>query len=117
MLARKHRLPTGISLPRQNALIQPSLIIRVRPNNLEESRFGFLVSKKVSKKAVARNNVRRRLQACVQEHLVQTLHGYDVLVIAQPASVEQSKQSLCEQLLTGLAKKGLLHEIPSNNTH
>lgn len=108
MLAKHHRLPTGTYLPRQGAIIQSAVVIRFRQNNLSLSRFGFLVSKKVSKKAVERNLVRRRLQACAQELLPTIVSGYDVLVLAQPSSVELSKQDLCEQIRKAFVQKGLL---------
>lgn len=38
-----------------------------RPNNLKFSRFGFIVSKKISKKAVRRNYMRRVLKELLRE--------------------------------------------------
>lgn len=108
MLAKHYRLPSGTYLPRHGAIIQPSIVIRFRQNNLPLSRFGFLVSKKVSKKAVERNTIRRRLQACVQECLSSVVSGYDVLIVAQPSSIDQSKQELCDQVIKAFRQKGLL---------
>ena len=41
-------------------------VLRVAKNNLQISRFGFVVSQKVSKKATVRNKVRRRLAAAIK---------------------------------------------------
>ena len=38
-----------------------------RPNNLQFSRFGFIVSKKINKKAVRRNYMRRVLKELLRE--------------------------------------------------
>ena len=60
------------------------LILKIVQNNLEESRFGFIVSQKVSKKAVLRNKVKRRLRDIVQQNMVKIKKGADVALIALP---------------------------------
>lgn len=57
-------------------------------NTLTYNRFGFVVSLVVSKKAVIRNRIRRRLYAIVQ-HIFPALHpGYDCVVWVYPEAVE-----------------------------
>ncbi len=41
------------------------LVLKILKNNLKVSRFGFVVSQKVSKKAVVRNKIKRRLREIV----------------------------------------------------
>ena len=43
-------------------------ILRFIKNNLNQNRFGFVVSQKVSKKAVVRNKVRRRLAEIIKSY-------------------------------------------------
>ncbi len=45
------------------------LIFKILKNHLKESRFGFIVSKKVSGKATVRNKIKRRLRKAVLNHL------------------------------------------------
>lgn len=45
------------------------------------SRFGFVVSNKVSKKAVLRNKIRRRLRTSIGRRLGDIKPGYDVAVL------------------------------------
>ena len=47
-----------------------SFYIKVISNNLKESRFGIVVSKKVSKKAVVRNKIKRRTRAIIKANLL-----------------------------------------------
>ena len=60
------------------------LILKIVRNNLEESRFGFIVSQKDSKKATLRNKVKRRLRDIVQQNIGKIKKGIDVALIALP---------------------------------
>ena len=53
-------------------------------NNLELARFGFVVSKKVSKKATVRNKIKRRLCVAVEGQIGNIKTGTDNLFIALP---------------------------------
>lgn len=58
------------------------LFFKFADNNLEMSRFGFIVSQKVSKKAVIRNRVKRMLRELVRIKMPKIKKGVDVVLIA-----------------------------------
>ena len=60
------------------------LVCKTAANNLDAVRFCFIVSKKISNKAVVRNKLKRRLRAIVQKFLPNAILGYDCLLIACP---------------------------------
>lgn len=60
------------------------LILRVLENNLDSSRFAFIVSLKVSKSAVKRNKVRRRLSEIIRANFLEIKNGIDVVLISIP---------------------------------
>lgn len=60
------------------------LICKAVKNNLKESRFGFVVSKKISNKATVRNKVKRRLREAVSNVLKDIKKPKDLVVIALP---------------------------------
>lgn len=70
MLKRQHRLKKQVDFLRvfKEGKRQQldSLLIYQAPNNLDIARFGVVVSKKVSKKAVVRNKIRRSLLALLE---------------------------------------------------
>ncbi|OGZ66504.1 MAG: ribonuclease P protein component [Candidatus Staskawiczbacteria bacterium RIFCSPHIGHO2_02_FULL_43_16] len=59
------------------------LIAKVLDSNLPESRFGFIVSKKVSNKATVRNKVKRQLRSIISA-ATKTTPPADVVFIALP---------------------------------
>jgi len=76
------------------------------PNGLEQSRFGFSVSKRVGK-AVVRNRVRRRLRECVR--LTPYKQGWDVVFIARNPSSEADYHRL-DRAVGNLMQRANLRE-------
>lgn len=60
------------------------LILKTVKNNLDKTRFCFIISKKVSPKASLRNKLKRKLSELVRIKLKKTKPGQDVLLIASP---------------------------------
>ena len=56
------------------------------------SRFGVIVSKKVSKKAVDRNRIKRVIRAAIKEYIEKTKGNFDIIivVIRKPERVDFS---------------------------
>ena len=63
------------------ARAHPLIALRAVPNELPYDRFGFVVSKRVSKLAVVRNRVRRRMKEAVRRF--PWGEGWDLLIIAR----------------------------------
>ena len=64
-----------------------SLIIYVLKNQLEHPRLGLIVSKKVSKKAVVRNKIKRRLREIFRLNQ-NSLDSFDMVIIAKQNAAE-----------------------------
>lgn len=84
------------------------LYVRVISNNLILSRFGFIISKKVSLKATERNKTRRRLREIIRKILPDIKKGYDVALIVQP-KINNNYDAL-EKLTDILLRKAKLIE-------
>lgn len=68
----------------------------VSPSSMLPSRWAIVVSKKVSRRAVERNRIRRRLRSCVYRVLPHIQSGWDVLLIAQPTPPELERSPLLD---------------------
>jgi len=86
-------------------------VIVALPNQLDHSRFGFSVSKRVGK-AVRRNKVRRRLREIVRHHVAQIRPGWDIVIIARPAANTENYTTLQETLLSLFRRANLWIEAP-----
>jgi len=64
------------------AFAHPLVILRVRPNKLQQSRAAFVAGKKLGN-AVLRNRAKRRLREALRPHFSQIPVGYDLVLIAR----------------------------------
>jgi len=80
------------------------LLLKFAKNDFEILRKAFLVSKKVSSKAVTRNKIRRRLQESLRLFSQDKLKGLDIVLVALPQIREKNFSQINEEL-TGLLKK------------
>ncbi len=84
------------------------LSLKAARNDFDYSRFGFIVSNKISKKAVARNRIKRLLRESVRLLYKNIKPGFDGVFISKNKAVGKSfeEMGLCVEKL--LKKSGLL---------
>ena len=56
--------------------------VKAITNNLDNSRFGILISTKISKKAVERNKLKRQIREVIRLDLDLIKSGYDLVIIS-----------------------------------
>ncbi len=108
MLPKEHRLRKKSEFDRVftkgDSFKDTLCLLKVVENGLDVSRFGFVVSKKVSNKAVRRNRVKRWLRGSVSSVLKDTKKEVDCVVIAFP-SINTATYQETESCLQDLLKK------------
>ena len=67
------------------------------PSLIGQARVGLAVSRKVSKRAVARNRIKRLVRESFRQQRL-NLPAWDVLVIARTSAAEASNEALREDL-------------------
>jgi len=80
------------------------LVLKLKENNLKESRFGFIISRKISKRAVLRNKIKRRLSEIVKMELKKMKKGIDAALIVCPGLEKKNFREM-EEILNKLFKK------------
>jgi ribonuclease P protein component len=81
------------------------LVVRLIENNLEISRFGFSITKRLGK-AVIRNRIRRLLKEIVRVTEIKT--GFDVVIIARDRAVDADYHQLKSSVLYLLGKHNII---------
>jgi ribonuclease P protein component len=106
MIAKQHRFHGHNSV---NAMYQRGLMVRdvglglrLAPRNRPGFRAAVVVSKKVSKLAVVRNQIRRRLYEQLRQ---QQLEGYDVVVLVFADSLATAPAAEIATMLQHLTHK------------
>lgn len=112
MLPKKHRLTKAEdfkSVYKKGRFFSDSyLAIKVLRNNQEITRFGFLVGIKISKKAVLRNKIKRRLREIIRLKLDKIKKGFDVVILTRSEIGKKTYQEIDETLSRILKKANLI---------
>jgi ribonuclease P protein component len=83
------------------------VVVKVLPNELEFSRYGFSVAKEVGK-SVMRNRVRRLLREIAHKTIVKP--GWDVVFIARPAAASADYHQLKRSIEKLLFRANLINK-------
>src|SRR5574344_1670479 len=81
--------------------------IKAIKNEATANKFGVLVGLKVSKLAVKRNLVKRRIKAVLQKENKNLKQGYNIVVITKPEIVDYNYQEIKEEISRGFNKLNL----------
>ncbi|MFA4836918.1 MAG: ribonuclease P protein component [Dehalococcoidia bacterium] len=82
------------------------MVLKAMPNGLAFSRFGFIVSKKVGKKAVVRNRVKRLLREVARVTPIE--QGWDVMIIARSEAAGARYRDIERAMLSLLNRANLM---------
>jgi len=99
MLAKKYRLPVQNFIGQKSRLIKknPYFALKIFSAAQDFSRFGIVISKKVSKKATVRNRLKRQIFNFLRE-TAPLLPVADYLIILYPDIVSLNKSTLQTEL-------------------
>jgi ribonuclease P protein component len=84
------------------------LTAKAVPNGTQDSRYAFVVGVKVSKRAVERNKVRRRMREIVRLHIGRIKPGFDIAFIAKKEALSATYKEIEQDMATAVDRIGLL---------
>lgn len=112
MLARINRLSKTNDIVRvfkRGRFFKDSfLILKFFKNQLPVSRFAFVVSTKISKKASERNKIKRRLREAIRVNLKDIKPGFDAVLRPDTAIMKEKYGRIKEIVLKLLEKSKIL---------
>ena len=62
------------------------------------SKFGISISKKVSKKAVVRNRIKRQLKSAIRTYLKDIAPGWQVVIVVKPKAIKCNYEHFLREL-------------------
>ncbi len=72
--------------------------LKYLPNKLESSRFGFVISTKIDKRATVRNRLKRQVREVIRLKLAKIPAGYDIMLVPKKAALTLSYEQLDNEL-------------------
>ena len=112
MLASANRLKTGRDIARvmtRGRYVSEGLVVvRHAPSRQAGSRAVVVVSKKVAKRAVVRNRIRRRVAAVLATKFATVAEGYDIVITVRSDISDLTAAELEGQLVGALRKATLM---------
>lgn len=107
MLKRQFRLRAKGKIHFETTVVSPFFLLRIKHNGRQYNRYGFTISKRVDKKAVVRNRIKRIMSTCIQE--IKSLQtGFDVLFTVKAEARNVSHAMLCDSVKQAFQKGELL---------
>lgn len=107
MFKKTFRYSFKKGLPRE-IFISPSFILRYKKKDLQDSKYGVVVSKKVDKRAVVRNSIKRRFLNVLKDVFLEKESLYDLVFFLKKVSLSKNKEDLDQEIKTALSKLKIL---------
>lgn len=85
------------------------LVMYLRANNLDYSRIGISVSKKVGN-SVVRHRITRLIRESYRLNKEKLKNGYDIVIVARPAAKDKNYWEISDAFMHLAAKKHLIVE-------
>ena len=104
MLKRKFRIPKGVRFNNSRLFSSPLFTIKVKENRFSFNRFAIIVSKKVDKRAVVRNRIKRLINSCIEELRESLKQGQDMIFIVKREAINKSREDFFQAIKYILGK-------------
>jgi len=98
------------------SVFDPVCGMKYRRNSLPASRFAVVIGTKVSKSAVKRNAIRRKVREVVRGHLPKLAVGYDVLFLVRPEAAKKTQVEIESHVLQTLRRSPLWPRAVSSSS-
>ena len=108
MLKKQNRLGKITKTKENKLFTSPLFNVRISDNKESQIKFAFIVSKKIDKRAVIRNQTKRVLRSAVEGIINRLKLGENVIVISKKQLVPEQKEEVSESMKALFGKAAIL---------
>lgn len=108
MLKRKFRLNLKRRPKVAESINLPFFTLKTAKNDLLYNRYGFIIPKKIDKRAVVRNRIKRMFHHCLENLLGEVQAGHDMLFFIKKGILDIQEDKLCVLLKDIFVQEGFL---------
>ena len=108
MFKKENRLVPGVRFNNSYSFSAPQFILKTKNNGLLLNRFGIVVSKKIDKRAVIRNRIKRIFRSFLEILNRNILSGHDMLFIVRKEALGKTKEENSQAIKSALEKAGII---------
>lgn len=107
MLKKENRLKSfRLNNPKQ--IKSASFSLRIGRSKEEVNKFAFVVSKKIDKRATARNSLKRKVRSCIEEIFDNIEKGNDFIIYPKKEAIGATRLQILEEMKNLFIKQKLL---------
>jgi|SRR5690606_12405522 len=102
MLSKKYRIPKGLialTIKRGFSVYTKNLTLKYLPHKTDIPLFAFVIPKKVSKRAVVRNKLKRRSKAIIKNILNKIKDNHSYVIMFKPSVNELNFSDLEKEII------------------
>jgi len=108
MFKRENRLVLGIEFNNAQSISTFPFNLKVKKNEMGINRFGIVVSKKIDKRAVIRNKIKRVFREALIKLNKTMPSGHDILLITKKEALGKTKEEVLILLKNALEKLAVI---------
>lgn len=108
MLDKKHRLPSSVSFKNSKTFSGSAFFLKILKGQGEFPRFGVVVGKKIDKRAVGRNKIKRQIRSSIEKLIPKMQEPSEVLIIARAGIREMGGDEIADLLKESFKKNKLI---------
>lgn len=108
MFKKEFRLDRNVRFNNSYTFSAPEFVLKEKKNGLLLNRFGIVVSKKIDKRATARNKIKRIFRSCLIDLNKNMTLGHDMLFIVRIGALDKTKGENQEIIKNAIEKAGFI---------
>ena len=107
MLKKENRLKT-VLLRNPNTLTSSLFTVKVMANHEGKNRFAFVVSKRLDKRAVVRNSLKKKFRGAIEQIFDNIEKSFDFVFYPKQTAIKADKGQVLDELKKSFSKNNLI---------